>query len=237
MFYTIYKITNLVNGKIYIGKHQTKNLDDCYMGSGKLITRAIQKHGLENFEKEILFVFETEYQMNDKEAELVTEEFVKEDTNYNLCPGGHGGFGYLNDSSEKHKKRALKGAKQGGIATRERNRKKHGINSSRSRPDVIEKSRKTRIENNGGIGFQVGNSSKKAMESFREKYNVDNPSQHPEIKERTKETFKKNKHSQGEKNSQFGTMWITDGYNNKKIKKDIVNIPEGWYKGRSLKIK
>jgi hypothetical protein len=36
----------------------------------------------------------------------------------------------------------------------------------------------------------------------------------------------------GSKNSQFGTMWITNGIENKKIKKDLDNIPEGWYKGR-----
>lgn len=38
-------------------------------------------------------------------------------------------------------------------------------------------------------------------------------------------------HQRGQKNSQFGTMWITDGQVNKKIKK-IDTIPEGWYKGR-----
>jgi hypothetical protein len=55
MYYLIYKITNLINNKIYIGKHITKDKNDDYMGSGKLITRAIEKYGLENFKKEIIF--------------------------------------------------------------------------------------------------------------------------------------------------------------------------------------
>jgi hypothetical protein len=92
MFYTIYQITNTVNGKIYIGKHKTKNLEDGYMGSGLLIERAINNYDIENFRKEILYVFDNEEDMNTKEAELVTAEFVLEDSNYNLCVGGNGGW-------------------------------------------------------------------------------------------------------------------------------------------------
>ena len=95
MFYTIYKINNKINHKFYIGMHITDNINDSYMGSGKLIKQAITKYGIENFTKEILHVFDNELDMRDKEKELV----VLNEMSYNLCDGGKGGFGYINRSN------------------------------------------------------------------------------------------------------------------------------------------
>lgn len=57
----------------------------------------------------------------------------------------------------------------------------------------------------------------------------------PETIEKQKKIFSETRHQSGSKNSQYGTMWITNGTINKKIKKDIDIIPEGWYKGRVLR--
>jgi group I intron endonuclease len=91
MRYTIYQITNLINNKIYIGKHQTIDPNDNYFGSGKYIKDAIKKHGRNNFIKTILHDFDTEYEMNLMEKELITEEFVLRKDTYNLGIGGEGG--------------------------------------------------------------------------------------------------------------------------------------------------
>ena len=62
--YYIYKITNLVNGKMYIGQHVTSNLEDGYMGSGKIVRRALAKHGIDNFRKEYLMFCEDQNELD-----------------------------------------------------------------------------------------------------------------------------------------------------------------------------
>lgn len=213
MFYTIYKITNKLNGKTYIGKHKTKNLNDGYMGSGKILNHAINKHGIHNFSKEILFQFDNEEEMNAKEAELVTEEFVNQDTNYNLCPGGHGGFGYINTSGVR--------------------------NGFEHRPEINKEMNQRAVSNLKKLhetDFEWKNNFKKSVSNGLLNYYKTNDG-HFTGKTHTEETKQKmrNPKNQGSKNSQFGTMWITNGKENKKIKKDSV-IPANWYKGRTTKI-
>ena len=88
--YTVYKITNLINQKFYIGVHKTKDPHDQYMGSGVAIRKAITKYGSDSFKKEILFVTELKEEAYGREREL-TQNFM-ESSNYNMKIGGVGGF-------------------------------------------------------------------------------------------------------------------------------------------------
>ena len=115
-FYTIYKTTNLINNKIYIGAHKTKNKDDKYMGSGVAISKAFEKYGKENFKKEILHLLNSEEEMYLKEKEIVNEEFIKLNTNYNLKLGGDGGFEHIDCSGENNCMKNSKTAKKVGNA-------------------------------------------------------------------------------------------------------------------------
>lgn len=88
----LYEIKNKVNNKVYVGVHTTKNINDGYMGSGSLISKAIKKYGLENFTKKILEVFDSEERMYERELEIVNSQFVSRNDTYNLVCGGRGGW-------------------------------------------------------------------------------------------------------------------------------------------------
>lgn len=99
----IYQITNNINNKKYIGKHYGE-LDDNYMGSGINIKAAIQKYGLENFTKEILYISKSEKENQEKEQYYINYYNAVNDSNYyNIAEGGQGGFITKGWSEEKRK--------------------------------------------------------------------------------------------------------------------------------------
>ena len=89
-YHYFYKITNLLNNHFYYGVHNTNNIEDGYMGSGKRLHYAYKKYGIENFEKEILKYFNTAADAFKYEADYITEELVKDPNCYNIQYGGEG---------------------------------------------------------------------------------------------------------------------------------------------------
>lgn len=90
----VYKTTNLINNKQYIGQHFGE-LNDFYFGSGYLIQKAINKYGKENFKKEILKICQNREAADQAEKEFIIQFNAIEDDNfYNLQEGGTGGDGW-----------------------------------------------------------------------------------------------------------------------------------------------
>ena len=214
IYYTIYKITNEINGKIYIGSHKTKDLTDNYMGSGKYLKHAFEKHGIENFTKEILYVFDTPELMYAKEAEIVNEDFIAESNTYNLKVGGFGGFDYINSTGKNlygmnGKTPNVKDNLTRGIKTQAKKRQEDPEYSLR-------------------ISKKISKSLKGRPGTFKGKQHTDN----------TKRIIgeKSSKHQAGAGNSQFGKRWIhsIELKQSKKIKKDDP-LPVGWLEGRKIK--
>ena len=84
----VYKTTNLVNNKIYVGIHSTNDLNDGYLGSGSKFLEAVKKYGKINFKREILFVCTDREEAAKKESEIVTSDFILREDTYNKILGG-----------------------------------------------------------------------------------------------------------------------------------------------------
>lgn len=217
MYYYLYEIRNNINGKIYVGVHKTKKLDDGYMGSGKVILQAIEKYGIENFSKTILETFESHEEMFAREKEIVTEEFLSREDTYNLRRGGFGGFDYINNSNI---------VKFKGKVHKEESKKKMG-----------------HLGNKFCLGKKLSDSTKKKI-GVASKNRITGSVKSKETKEKIRIAIlelneRKRKlgivvtYNIGDKNANYGTMWVTNGIDNKRIKKTDF-IPEGWYKGRKM---
>lgn len=90
MYFYIYKVTNKINSKSYVGKHASNHEFDDYLGSGILINKAIKKYGKENFCK-IVLEYCTPENINDREKIWIEKENCLNPNGYNIAKGGEGG--------------------------------------------------------------------------------------------------------------------------------------------------
>lgn len=134
--YLIYRIDNVINGKYYIGQHQTLNVFDGYTGSGRYLIRAQQKYGLSAFIKTILFDFDNFDEMNSKEQELVqlSNCYPYDNMSYNLREGGSSGqlSEYSKKIASKHRKQTWKNKSSEEI--QQLSQKMHNLMSGENNP-------------------------------------------------------------------------------------------------------
>ena len=187
--------------------HSTSNLKDGYLGSGKRLRHAIRKYGVENFVLEIIEWCETRNILAKREQEIITESHITDEKCYNLKKGGLGGGKFY---SKEHQYKCSQAA---GIKHRE---------MLKSDPNYRKKISLSRIESN------KKNHKNGKLKSIQDVYSWVGKKQNEETKKKIGE--KNSINQKGEKNSQFGTKWITNGYENKKIKK-TESPPLNWVYG------
>jgi group I intron endonuclease len=160
----IYKTTNLVNGKIYIGQDKYNN--PRYLGSGKILNFAIQKHGLENFKKEVIEECGSKEILNEKEKFWISYyNSTNRKIGYNIALGGDGGDTISNHPSKnKIGERHSNWVKENNPA---KGRKKTDSEIENWRRSYIGK---YKGETNPNFGSKRGDSSKEKMSEARKRW-------------------------------------------------------------------
>jgi hypothetical protein len=218
VFYTVYKTMNLLNGKFYFGVHKTENPDDDYLGSGTYIKRAVAKHGVQNFRKEVLFAYADSNLAFEKEDELIRMHRGFNPLCMNLKRGGNGGFDWINENG-------LADHTQCGLAMNK-------VIQKRLSSDPVYASQWMKMQNQKQQLMQRrANDLEIKQKAAAGRRGVWVGKHHTK---KTKNLIAaKARLRMGSLNSQFGTRWVTNGTENAKVSKERP-IPQGWRLGRSM---
>jgi hypothetical protein len=205
-YHFIYKTTCNVTKRFYIGMHSTDNLDDGYLGSGTRLWYSINKYGKEKHVCKPIEFFNNRKKLKKRESEIVNEGLLKDPLCMNISLGGEGGF-----HNETHRKKFLEKSKK----TRWGSKHNNNILRELWKNEEWSKAIKNKIsEKLKGNTVWVG---RKHSEKSKRKIGLANSIT-----------------QKGERNSQYGTCWITNGKENKKIKKGEIILNE-WRLGRKMK--
>ena len=222
-YHYIYKTTNTLNNKYYIGMHSTDNLDDGYVGSGKKLWYSIKKYGKENHKCEILEFFPDRKALKKKEAEIVNEKLLQDAMCMNLALGGTGGWEHANNPNNHNPAHTLEHMKM---------MSKRGL---KARQEKLEYLRQNNPKWKKNLYIKMSEGQKQTYKNGR--VASFKGMQHTEKTKAKMRRCRAGKQT-GEKNSQYGSCWIYSPKDkiNKKIKKDEINkyINNGWVKGRKM---
>ena len=236
--YYVYKTTNIVNNKIYVGVHKSDNIQsDQYLGSGKILNKSILKYGRDKFKRQILYQYQNETDAYDMQKLIVDKHFIKRKDTYNIKCGGFGGgqkffvtvknkegkILYVSIDDPRYLSGQLVHIRTGMISVKDKEGKILYVSID-----------DPRYLSGQLVPITTGMISVKDKEGNTFKVHKTDPRW---LSGQLVGVAKGNilqGHQLGDKNSQYGTIWVTNGIQNKKIKKEQ-NIPQGWRRGRKLK--
>lgn len=116
--FIIYKVTNTINNRYYIGRHATIDINDNYLGSGKGIKNAVKKYGVKSFIKEIIAEASTASELWELEEQIVNDDVVNDPLSYNMTYGGRSYLdGLMRYDKEKFIQHQSQAGKLGGAAS------------------------------------------------------------------------------------------------------------------------
>ena len=216
-YHYVYKTTNNLTGKFYIGVHSTNILNDKYYGSGIQIKQAIKKYGKNNFTFEILKFCKTREDAFVEEFNLVNENVIKDSNSYNMMIGGLGGTIKTEDMKNKVS------AKLKGRKFSEEHRKKIG-EANRKRIISEETKNKLRGENNPMFG-KTGDKNP----SFGKKHSIETKKKISENRKNSKVNLTDELRS-AYSNACKGKIWYNDGKKSKRFYEN--QQPSNYTKGR-----
>ena len=232
MYGYIYVTTNKINGKIYVGKNKSSIFNPKYLGSGKLINRAIEKYGYENFETNLICECYSKEELNAKEKFYIQEldSLYTSGKGYNISTGGDGGPTILNTrmmNDGEHLKFVsvdeVDNYLKNGWKLGPTSRIKQNFNLS------LKNRRSYSGENNPFYNKHHSENAKKliGLASKGRCTGENNPAKRPDVRKKISENAKK-------PTNYFNThkfRWITNGCIEKRV--DVCcEIPKGFYLGR-----
>lgn len=205
--YYIYRITNKINGKTYIGQHRYKNLNDSYMGSGTLLKKAQKKYGIENFEKEILYSrIQRKDTADSMEIFAIAKERAIAKAEYNIANGGTGTDSFSEETkrkmseshkgqeawntgkhlSEEHKRKLSESHKGKKKPPRSEEHQRKLAESRRGKPHSEEAKRRMSEAHKGIAPWNKGKKGKKMSEETKRKMSESHKGKGHPISEETK---------------------------------------------------
>lgn len=216
----VYKTTNIINNKTYIGIHQTEDEGDGYLGSGIALKRAVKKYGKENFAREIISYHNSFDELLEVESEIVNEKWVRDRDNYNMKTGGQSA-GILSEESRLKISKTLKRKYENGEIPKNYN--KPYIATDEQNKQISETLKKRyETQEHHLKGYEPWNKGKVGVQEPWNKGISTGPmsdEQKLQISETLKERYKNQEHP-----SKGTTPW----------NKYKTNLPSSWNKGKVM---